>query len=147
MALFEHLVFRGKCVYSCKRVCPSEVPTPYSKFSLRWHFVHCIFTIPHIFSLTVSKFTRRLCSRCLGCVSSVTGERYVNGASWTENDSCVQCTCVDGQKHCTASACERRCQNPRKQPGVCCPICDEEEGKLCYRQIGWLWTLIPMYGD
>ncbi|XP_068084832.1 cysteine-rich motor neuron 1 protein [Anabrus simplex] len=58
-----------------------------------------------------------------GCIT-MAGTIIQNGQQW-EDDSCTHCTCVKGKRRCTAYMCEVTCLKPRKEPGQCCPICDE----------------------
>ncbi|EFX86679.1 hypothetical protein DAPPUDRAFT_313009 [Daphnia pulex] len=45
--------------------------------------------------------------------------------TWMEDD-CTTCICRDGQSKCQASFCRTPCLQPRKVPGECCPVCDDD---------------------
>lgn len=77
-----------------------------------------------------SKPSNQCCPTCHGCLSSKTGKKYYIGEKWTEDRSCTECECVEGQVRCTTTLCAP-CSNPSKPiPGQCCPICnDSEEGR------------------
>lgn len=65
------------------------------------------------------------CPVCKGCMTR-SGDIVHNNATWPEND-CTICTCINGKAECKSMLCETRCSNPRKVPGQCCPVCDEDE--------------------
>lgn len=65
------------------------------------------------------------CPVCRGCIAD-DGELYKNGESWVSKDGCVMCHCDEGHVYCQAEMCVIRCTHPRKLPGICCPVCDEE---------------------
>nr|XP_022330718.1 cysteine-rich motor neuron 1 protein-like [Crassostrea virginica] len=65
------------------------------------------------------------CPVCKGCMTGY-GDVVHNNATWKEND-CTTCTCVHGRAECKSMLCEARCSSPRKVPGQCCPVCDEDD--------------------
>ncbi|MCP9260814.1 Cysteine-rich motor neuron 1 protein [Dirofilaria immitis] len=56
------------------------------------------------------------CPVCLGCQAD--GEKH------KRNEICCSCG-PDGVHYCQKHMCQVECDNPRKIPGQCCPICDE----------------------
>uniref|UniRef100_A0A914WMA6 VWFC domain-containing protein n=1 Tax=Plectus sambesii TaxID=2011161 RepID=A0A914WMA6_9BILA len=64
------------------------------------------------------------CPVCLGCRTD-TGEKIKQNDTW-QKDDCTSCSCgPDGEPHCQRHMCQVQCDNPRKVPGQCCPVCDE----------------------
>ncbi|XP_032821019.2 cysteine-rich motor neuron 1 protein-like isoform X1 [Petromyzon marinus] len=57
-----------------------------------------------------------------GCFAK--GQIRAHGDRWREDD-CTFCQCVNGEHHCTATACGQSCLNPIRVPGECCPVCEE----------------------
>lgn len=64
------------------------------------------------------------CPVCFGCVSP-SGRKMSLNETWMEDD-CTTCICRDGQSKCQASFCRTPCLQPRKVPGECCPVCDDD---------------------
>ncbi|XP_056020805.1 cysteine-rich motor neuron 1 protein-like isoform X2 [Ostrea edulis] len=65
------------------------------------------------------------CPVCKGCMTG-SGDVVHNNSTWQESD-CTVCTCVNGKAECKSMLCETRCSKPRKVPGQCCPVCDEDD--------------------
>lgn len=63
------------------------------------------------------------CPICLGCKDDA-GVNRKNDEGWVKDD-CTNCTCVDFRAQCQRHICKVDCENPRKVPGQCCPVCDE----------------------
>ncbi|XP_029472184.1 kielin/chordin-like protein [Rhinatrema bivittatum] len=65
------------------------------------------------------------CPVCDGC--SFQGQEYVSGEPVANGDPCAACTCANGNIYCTLVSCpSTTCANPIRQPGECCPRCEEE---------------------
>ncbi|KAK6109255.1 von Willebrand factor type C domain family protein [Brugia pahangi] len=63
------------------------------------------------------------CPVCLGCQTD--GKKHKRNETW-QKDDCTTCSCgPDGVHYCQKHMCQVECDNPRKIPGQCCPICDE----------------------
>ncbi len=65
---------------------------------------------------------------CPVCTNECLGESdkiYKQNETWKEdNDDCIECKCIDGQKSCITESCiPTDCLNPIKTPGVCCKTC------------------------
>lgn len=58
----------------------------------------------------------------LGCESE-SGEFYNHTEEW-HRDDCTLCRCDSGKTWCQSQMCSVHCDNPRKIPGQCCPVCD-----------------------
>jgi reduction in cnn dots 2 len=73
--------------------------------------------------------TSECCPVCTGeCLSATTGKVYKSNETWSEDNDCVHCTCVNGKKLCNAELCERpKCKNPVKVAGICCLACPNEQ--------------------
>ncbi|GIY01307.1 hypothetical protein CEXT_251001 [Caerostris extrusa] len=64
------------------------------------------------------------CPECNGC--QVLGRIYPNNAEIPSVDSCRKCYCYKGNMECESVSCPvMTCENPQKQPGNCCPTCEE----------------------
>lgn len=63
-----------------------------------------------------------------GCYAN--GQIQAHGDRWREDD-CTFCQCINGDRHCVATACGQSCLNPVKVPGECCPVCEGKIGVFC----------------
>jgi len=70
------------------------------------------------------------CPVCFGCVTP-SGRKTMLNETWEEDD-CTQCVCTEGQTKCQASLCRTACLKPRKVPGECCPVCDDDCHLQCH---------------
>uniref|UniRef100_A0A0N5AAR7 Cysteine-rich motor neuron 1 protein n=1 Tax=Syphacia muris TaxID=451379 RepID=A0A0N5AAR7_9BILA len=62
------------------------------------------------------------CPVCMGCEAD--GIRHKRNETW-QKDDCTSCACADeGVHHCQKHMCQVNCDNPKKVPGRCCPVCD-----------------------
>ncbi|KAJ8309124.1 hypothetical protein KUTeg_013998 [Tegillarca granosa] len=65
------------------------------------------------------------CHVCKGCITD-SKKIYNNSDVWKEGD-CTTCHCIGGEIQCKSQHCATKCLNPRRVPGQCCPICDDDE--------------------
>jgi von Willebrand factor type C domain len=57
---------------------------------------------------------------------------YANGTQWKEQDSCIECECVNGKATCSTSLCKPlSCLKKKQVPGECCPVCDYANTNFC----------------
>nr|XP_039253790.1 uncharacterized protein LOC120330882 isoform X1 [Styela clava] len=81
------------------------------------------------------------CLRCRkGC--EYEGIFYDNGVSFkTQNNPCLNCTCLNGQPSCIRQTCERvSCSRPVVPEGECCPRCATcQVGSTVFSE-GQMWT-------
>lgn len=68
------------------------------------------------------------CPVCKGCMAN--GNLYKNNESWKEDD-CVTCRCNEGIVECQTAMCSVPCLNPRRVPGQCCPVCENNCSFAC----------------
>ncbi|VDD92582.1 unnamed protein product, partial [Enterobius vermicularis] len=62
------------------------------------------------------------CPVCMGCEAD--GIKRKRNETW-QKDDCTSCSCAaEGVHHCQKHMCQVDCDNPKKVPGQCCPVCD-----------------------
>ncbi|KFM81702.1 Kielin/chordin-like protein, partial [Stegodyphus mimosarum] len=64
------------------------------------------------------------CAECRDC--QVLGLVYPNNVEIPTSDDCKKCFCFNGNMECESVSCATvTCENPRVEPGSCCPSCKE----------------------
>ncbi|XP_059510514.1 kielin/chordin-like protein isoform X2 [Stegostoma tigrinum] len=74
----------------------------------------------------VARADGNCCPLCVAC--SLDGQEYQNGEKVPTGDPCVDCSCLDGAIRCEPVSCwSVSCRNPAREPGECCPRCEQCE--------------------
>ena len=59
------------------------------------------------------------CMQCSGECRNFLGQVYKTNETWSEDEDCTICTCVNGKKNCISESCKPvLCKNPIKKPGI-----------------------------
>ena len=76
--------------------------------------------------------TSECCPVCTGECLGSNDKIYKPNETWKEDDDdCIECKCVDGQKVCITESCNpSSCSNAVKTSGVCCPTCPNQNCNL-----------------